>query len=166
MIFFHGSRQTKSRNKRMFSFVYLLHSPDVCTSLIVTTDLDKAQASWWVEGVGLTLHRSTWKLKVGGVQGSVVAKRASCLFSYQRFFSTYWCFNNDSAHRRGPSKLGGLGPPGIQIGPCSNFSPPPRNIKQHQKENAHSLQVFRGSGQVRNVHMMSTLWCFYVTLTG
>lgn len=86
MILFHCSHQTISRNKRLFGFVYSHLSPNVCTSLIVTITVDEAEASWWAEGVGLTPHRSTWKLKVGGVQGNAVAKRASCLFSCQRFF--------------------------------------------------------------------------------
>lgn len=127
--------RTNHRNKWWFSFVYSLHGPNVCTSLIGTINRDKAEASWWAVGVGLMPHRSTWKLKVGGVQGNAVAKRASCLYSYQRFFfpPPCWCFHNDSAHRRGPSKLGGLGTPEIWTGLCSSCSSHPEIWSSTQK---------------------------------
>lgn len=145
MILFHCSRQNKSRNKWWFSFVYSLHGPNVCTYLIGTINRDKAEASWWVVAIGLMPRRFTWKLKVGGVQGNAVAKRASCLFSYQRFFfSPCWCFNNDSAHRRGPSELGGLASPEIWMGLCSNCSSHPEIWSSTQKHwCALSLRAFQ-----------------------
>lgn len=57
------------------SDVYSVHSPNVCTSLIVTINAGKAEASCWVQAVGVTPH--TWKREVGGVQGNAVAKSAS-----------------------------------------------------------------------------------------
>lgn len=48
-------------------------------------------------------------------------------------FSPCWCFNNDSAHRRGPSKLGGLGTPEIWTGLCSNCSSHPEIWSSTQK---------------------------------